>query len=172
MSPAGDADQWSRALDVRGDAEDTPGLEVSAGGVVVRRGARGLEVALALQDDRNSGERTVRLPKGHLDPGESAEQAALREVEEEVGLTARIIAPLGEVAYRYFEESREVTVSKRVHFFLMSWQSGHGHAADGEMAGVFWVALHEAAERLSYETECDVVGRAHALLESEHPPAL
>ena len=159
-------------MDVRESDEDTPGLEVSAGGVVVRRGAAGLELALALQDDRNSGERTVRLPKGHLDPGESAEEAALREVEEEVGLSARIIAPLGEVSYRYFEESREITVSKRVHFFLMSWQSGHGHAADGEMAGVFWVPLAEGADRLSYEAECDVVGRAHALLESDHPPVL
>jgi 8-oxo-dGTP pyrophosphatase MutT (NUDIX family) len=159
-------------LDVAEDEQDTPGVEVSAGGVVVRRATTGLEVALAEQDDRNTGERTVRLPKGHLDPGESAEEAALREVEEEVGLTARIAAPLGEVAYQYFEESRAVLVSKRVHFFLMSWQSGHGHAADGEMARVYWAPLQDAADRLSYESESGVVERARALLESDHPPAL
>ena len=138
----------------------------------MRRGASGLEIALARQHDRNTGERTVRLPKGHLDTGETAEEAALREVEEEVGLSARIVASLGEVAYSYFEKTRQVTVSKVVHFFLMSWQSGHGHAADGEMSGVFWTPLAEAADRLSYETECAVVRRAHTLLESEDPPVL
>ncbi len=153
-------------------AEGTPRRELSAGGVVVRAAAEGLEVALAEQDDRNTRERTVRLPKGHLDPGETAEEAALREVEEEIGLTARIVAPLGEVRYAYFEESRELMISKVVHFFLMSWQSGHGHAADGEMARVFWTPLDEAADRLSFETERDVVQRARTLLESDDPPVL
>ena len=159
-------------MDAGETGSDTPGPEVSAGGVVVRQGREGLEVALAEQDDRNTRERTVRLPKGHVDPGETPGEAALREVEEEVGLTARIVAPLGEVTYSYFEESREVTVSKEVHFFLMSWQSGHGHAADGEMARVFWAPLAAAPDQLSFETERDVVGRARTLLESEHPPVL
>ncbi len=156
-----------------GDAGKEPlETEQSAGGVVVRRSAEGFEIALAEQDDRITRERTVRLPKGHLDPGESAQQAALREVDEEVGLTARIVASLGEVSYVYFEKRRGVSIDKRVHFFLMSWQSGRGHAADGEMASVFWAPIASAAARLSFESERDVVSRARALLESGHPPVL
>lgn len=147
-------------------------VEVSAGGVVVRRNGAGYEVALAAQDDRNTSEPTVRLPKGHLEPGETAEQAALREVEEEIGLVARIIAPLGEVSYVYLDRAREREIEKRVVFFLMSWQRGDVHAADGEMTAVFWAPIEGAGAQLSFESERDVVGRAHALLESEHPPVL
>lgn len=149
-----------------------PGPEISAGGVVLRKGSAGLEVVLAEQEDRNSRGTNVRLPKGHIDPGETAEEAALREVEEEVGLEARILAPLGQVAYRYFEESLEVEVNKVVHFFLMVRVRGHGHAADGEMARVFWAPIEEAAGRLSFESERDMVERARTLLESSEPPLL
>jgi 8-oxo-dGTP pyrophosphatase MutT (NUDIX family) len=147
-------------------------IEVSAGGVVVRKTAGGHEVALAEQDDRNTREATVRLPKGHLEDGETAEQAALREVEEEIGLVARIVAPLGEVSYIYTDRALGCEIDKRVVFYLMSWERGDAQAADGEMTRVFWTPIAGAARQLSFESERDVVQRAHALLESEHPPVL
>lgn len=50
------------------------------------------------------------FPKGHLEPGESAEETARREVEEEVGLEAEIVAPLGEVCFHYQGDDYRVTM--------------------------------------------------------------
>jgi 8-oxo-dGTP pyrophosphatase MutT (NUDIX family) len=147
-------------------------VEISAGGLVVRRGAGGFEALIAEQLDRNSGRRTVRLPKGKLDRGETLEQAALREVREEVGLVARIAAPLGDVSYTFFERRVGRQIAKRVHYYLMALVSGEAHAADGEMAAVAWCTLAEAQRRLSFDAEREIVARGRALLESRDPPAL
>lgn len=146
--------------------------EISAGGLVVRRGAGGFEVLIAEQLDRNSGRRTVRLPKGKVDPGETLEQAALREVREEVGLVARVAAPLGEVSYTFFERRVGRQIAKRVHYFLMAFVSGEAHAADGEMVAVAWCAPADAERRMSFDAEREIVGRGRALLESSDPPPL
>ena len=151
--------------------EDAP-EEISAGGLVVRRRHMGFETALAAQWDRNREERMVRLPKGHPERGETLEETALREVVEEIGVRARIVAPLPAVTYRYFERELGRHVPKRVHFYLMTWVSGELRAADGEMECVAWVPLGNARERLSFETERDVVAAAQALLESDDPPRL
>jgi 8-oxo-dGTP pyrophosphatase MutT (NUDIX family) len=148
-------------------------VEISAGGLVVRRTAGGyFEVLIAEQLDRNSGRRTVRLPKGKIDPGETLEQAALREVREEVGLVARIAAPLGDVSYTFFERRVGRQIAKRVHYYLMALVSGEAHAADGEMVAVAWCTLADAQQRLSFDAEREIVARGRALLESPDPPAL
>lgn len=146
--------------------------EVSAGGVVVRRGAAGLEVLVASQRDRNLERETLRLPKGHLEPGETAEAAARREVSEEVGVVARVVAALPDVAYRYVERRDGREVAKRVHFFLMAYEAGRAGPVDGEMTAVHWLPLAEAEARLSFDTERAVVARARALLDSADPPRL
>ena len=74
--------------------------ELSEGGVVTRRGVAvpdgaGLEVLIADQLDGNTGQRTMRLPKGHLEPGETLEEAALREAHEEIGLEPGSVEVLG-----------------------------------------------------------------------------
>jgi 8-oxo-dGTP pyrophosphatase MutT (NUDIX family) len=132
--------------------------ETAAGGVVFRRGPGGPEVVVGEQRDRVSRERTRRLPKGKLDAGETLEQAALREVREETGLAARIVAPLGSVAYVYRDERGEV--AKTVHFFLMEWQPGAAAATDGELERIAWLSPEHARKTLSYETERGVVERA------------
>lgn len=136
-------------------------LAVAAGGVVARAGATGLEIAVAEQIDWRTGDRGLRLPKGHLDPGETPEQAALREVHEETGLRARILAPLETVEYRY-PHPKGHTVCKRVHFFLMAHESGEPHAADGEMERVWFCPLDEALAALRFDTERRVVAAARA----------
>ena len=146
--------------------------EISAGGLVVRRVTSGFEVLVAEQLDRNSGRRTIRLPKGKVDPGETLEQTALREVREEVGLRARIVAPLGEVSYVFFERRAGRQIAKRVHYYLMALVSGDAHAADGEMESVAWCAPAEAERRMSFDAEREIVSRGRALLESRDPPAL
>ncbi|HEX3046537.1 MAG TPA: NUDIX domain-containing protein [Bacillota bacterium] len=57
------------------------------------------------------------FPKGHIDPGETPEQAAVREVKEECGLTAVIVAPLGETGYSFRENG--VDHQKKVQWYLM-----------------------------------------------------
>jgi 8-oxo-dGTP pyrophosphatase MutT (NUDIX family) len=132
--------------------------EISAGGVVYRQVAAGIEVAIAEQRDRITQQATTRLPKGKIDPGESAEDAAVREVAEEVGLRARVIGALGSVEYDYADDSTRV--SKQVHYFLMEWVPGESLELDGEMDRTYWCAIDEAAKKLTFEPEQRAIGWA------------
>jgi 8-oxo-dGTP pyrophosphatase MutT (NUDIX family) len=131
--------------------------------VVFRRVRDSVEVALGDQRDRLTGAHTTRLPKGKVDPGETLEQAALREVAEETGLAARIVGPLGSVAYHYPQGNAQV--AKRVHFFLMEVTEGAAGPRDGELERVYWCPIARAAERLSFETERGMVECARRELE-------
>jgi 8-oxo-dGTP pyrophosphatase MutT (NUDIX family) len=138
--------------------------EVSAGGVVYRRVESGIEVAIAEQRDRITHRTTTRLPKGKIDPGESAVDAAVREVAEEIGLRARVVTTLGSVEYDYAEDSEQV--SKEVHYFLMEWVPGETLELDGEMIRTYWCAIDEAEKNLTFETEQRAIGWARAQLEA------
>ncbi|MBW2241330.1 MAG: NUDIX domain-containing protein [Deltaproteobacteria bacterium] len=143
--------------------------ELSAGGVVTRPAGSGAEVLIADQVDWNTGRHTVRLPKGHLETGESLEEAALREVSEEVGVTARILLPLEPVRYAFWHEARGCFIPKVVHYFLMELVSGEARAHDGEMEQVHWCSFSAAQERLTFDGERAVVGQAQRLLRSSNP---
>ncbi len=138
--------------------------ETSAGGVVFREQAGAVEIALAEQVDRNLERRTVRLPKGHLDAGETTQQAARREVLEETGLEAEIVAPLSSVSYVYEEKRKRRRVRKRVDFYLMRQTAGELRPVDGEFDRTFWCSPDEAESLLTFETERQVVSEARGLL--------
>lgn len=131
--------------------------EVSSGGVVYRSLGGRPEVILASRRTR-SGDLVWGLPKGHLDGGESPEEAAIREVREETGLIAEIRRPLGTISYTYSWEGRGV--SKVVHFFLMRAIGGDTSEHDHEMEEVRWFRLAEALESAAYDSERDVIDRA------------
>ena len=132
--------------------------ETAAGGVLYRHGPTGLEVVVGEQTDRLTGARTHRLPKGKIGRRETLQQAALREVLEETGLSARIVAPLGRVEYTYLDGG--VDVAKVVHFFLMEWEPGAAATPDGELDRIAWLPLQEACRILTYERERSIVERA------------
>jgi len=107
--------------------------EFSAGGVVVR----GDEVVVIVPTRRGpKGERTLTLPKGHPDPGESMKEAAAREVREEAGVEGELLAKLGDVKYFYQRDGRRIFKEAR------------------------WIGLAEAATQLSFAGEREMVGRA------------
>ncbi|HEV3069945.1 MAG TPA: NUDIX hydrolase [Solirubrobacteraceae bacterium] len=136
--------------------------EVSAGGVVVRDG----EVIVIVPTRRAAdGSRVLCLPKGHLDGGETAQQAAQREVREETGVEAELVGELGEVRYWYRRDGR--AVPKSVQFFLFRYRSGDTADHDEEVEEARWMELGEAEKSLSYEGEREMVSLARAALERD-----
>ena len=138
--------------------------ETSAGGVVYRRVGGKIEVAIAEQFDRITRARTIRLPKGKIDAGETAEQAAVREVVEETGFQSRVVRPLGSVQYSY--DDTDGRVSKEVHYFLLEWIDAEPLEPDGEMDRIYWCPIADAQRNLSFETEQRAMGWARSQLES------
>jgi 8-oxo-dGTP pyrophosphatase MutT (NUDIX family) len=135
--------------------------EQSAGGVVVRD----REVLVIVPTRRAAdGARVLALPKGHIDPGENALQAAEREVREETGVVAEPLSELGEVRYWYRRGGR--TIPKSVVFFLFSYRSGSIEDHDEEVEEVRWMPLGEAATALTYKGEREMTALALEALAS------
>lgn len=135
--------------------------EISAGGVVYRRAEDGVEICLAARRTRR-GELAWGLPKGAVEPDETPEAAALREVQEEAGLEAEIEGDLGTIRYFYVWEG--VRVRKQVRFFLMRSTGGDVANHDEEMEDVRWFAMRRAKKRAAYRGEREVIERALELL--------
>ena len=93
------------------------------------------------------------FPKGKLDPGESIEEAALREVREETGLDCRITRKFATLRYRYRRRKEGRLRLKAVHYFLMERVRGDIQAAGEEVDRAEWFDFDEAAGRLSYEQD-------------------
>src|ERR687885_2011370 len=137
--------------------------QVSAGGVAFRRVGSGVEVAVV----RPRGTERWQLPKGIVDPGESPELTARREVREETGIDGEVVAPIETIEYWYVGTERDgtrVRFHKSVHFFLLAYQAGDVGDHDHEVAEARWVSLAEALELLAFKNERAVVQRAAALL--------
>jgi 8-oxo-dGTP pyrophosphatase MutT (NUDIX family) len=129
--------------------------EFSCGGVVVRRA----ECIVIVPTRRAAGgERVLALPKGHPESGESAADAALREVREETGVEARLVEKLGDIRYWYMRGGRRI--AKVVSFFLLDYVSGELEDHDHEVEHAEWMALDEAARRLTYAGEREMAAAA------------
>ena len=102
------------------------------------------------------------MPKGHIEPGESVQDAAVREVEEETGIRGRVIAPLGTIDFWFVADGRRI--HKTVHHYLLEAAGGVLSDDDEEVVAVDWVPLSEVGDRLAYADERRLVGQAADLL--------
>ncbi len=106
------------------------------------------------------------LPKGLIGPGESPEEAALREVGEETGLEAAPVQKLGDVRYVYTWDGERVF--KIVSFYLFRYRSGRiGDIAPEQRIEVDearWLPLEEAQTLLAYKGEREMAAKALAAL--------
>lgn len=139
--------------------------EFSAGGVVVRRYRGRWQVAVIEPRREAAGDKPVyALPKGWIDAGESAEQAALREVREETGLEAEVVAKLGDIKYVYARKwSDGARVFKVVSFYLLRHRRGKIGVAPEmahEVRAARWLPLDAAPRLLAYQGEREMVAKA------------
>ncbi|MDP3987905.1 MAG: NUDIX domain-containing protein [Candidatus Levybacteria bacterium] len=126
-------------------------FEFSAGGIVVKRG--NIFVLLA----QHSQHHGWVFPKGLIGDkidGEKKEETAVREVEEETGVKAKIIKPLTPVEYWYVFEGEKI--KKRVYYFLMEYISEDLEKRDMEMENVEWLPVEKVEERLTYKSDKEV----------------
>ena len=120
--------------------------EHSAGGFVARAGK-----VLLVEVENLKGEIVWCLPKGHLEKGETAEQAALREVAEETGWSCRSLGPLLSVGYVFKRQGR--LVSKTVDWFAMTVEKKVGAPDASEIRRVTWAPIAKARKLLQYPSD-------------------
>jgi len=140
--------------------------ERSAGGLVLRRdrgGYSGLVIG-------RSTPRIWSLPKGHIEPDETIENAALREVREETGIAASIIVKLSDIRYWFY--ANKMKHSKIVHFFLMRYVSGTPTPQEGEVDETMWARLDELPEMLTHVNERRLIEIAQKMVADKAPTEL
>ena len=168
--PASKARQPSRAK--------ATAREFSSGGIVVRQrrgkwwmaaiepsGRRGSARKRGRAERDSNGHPVLALPKGIIDPGETPEQTAVREVREETGLTAEVLTKLGDSKYVYVRAWGDgARVFKVVSFYLLRYRSGKlGNLPTEtrhEVARTLWIPLDEAPRRLTYKGDRDMATAA------------
>jgi 8-oxo-dGTP pyrophosphatase MutT (NUDIX family) len=135
--------------------------ETSAGGLVVDLSGPVPMGALIGRTNRR-GRLLWSLPKGHLEQGETTQQAAVREVSEETGIDGEIIGVLGTIDFWFVAEGKRV--HKTVHHFLMRATGGQLSDSDIEVTEVAWVPMPDIAAKLAYSDERDLLVEATRLL--------
>jgi len=137
--------------------------EISAGGLVIdMTGTKGLLIGRIDAKDANRERLLWSLPKGHIEAGESPEEAALREVKEETGIESEISKSLGVIDFWFMAGGKRI--HKTVHHFLFKEKGGRIAPQVSEVDDVRWFPLEEIVERLAYPDERKLIARSKELL--------
>lgn len=137
--------------------------QISAGGVAFRRAGGVLQMVIV------SVRPSLRwqLPKGIVDPGETPEFTAVREVREEAGVETDLLRLIDTIEYWYqrVQYGKRIRYHKFVHFYLLEYRSGDVANHDHEIAESRWVSFEEAIELLEFKSERSVAEKARTIIE-------
>ena len=129
----------------------------SAGGLVLRGQGGQREILLVGRDQPPRAEALWALPKGTPHPGETAQQTALREVQEETGLEVAITGYAGVITYSFMEHGTRYR--KRVAYYTMVATGGDPSLHDHEYDFVRWFGVDDALRAMRYPNEADLARR-------------
>ncbi|MDK2896198.1 MAG: hypothetical protein PWP04_318 [Candidatus Atribacteria bacterium] len=124
---------------------------------MVKKGQSGWQVLLV----RKKGADFWTLPKGHVERNETLEQAGLREIEEETGLSVELGERIGKITYVYVRNGQEF--QETVHFFLACQKEGEKRQKEAdprEIAQVGWFSPGEALRILGFANEKEILRKA------------
>jgi len=137
--------------------------EVSAGGLVIdKNGVQGLLIGRRDQKDPTGTKILWSLPKGHIEEGETPEEAAIREVAEETGITSEITHSLGVIDFWFMAGGKRI--HKTVHHYLFKETGGLLAPQESEVDEVGWFALSEIVSLLAYPDEKKLLAKNSELL--------
>ena len=143
---------------------------VSAGGLVFRETGDLIETLLCARArpgyHGEDAPLTWRLPKGTPERGETVEQTACREVQEETGVHVNVLAPITSIRYFFVGHDDGIRYDKTVYFYLMEPMGGSTAEHDAEFDVVEWCSYEEAVELLEYDNEREVLEAARSLIDS------
>ena len=136
--------------------------QVSAGGVAFRLRDSEPEIAIVSVKPK----LRWQLPKGIVDPGESPQVTAVREVREEAGIQTDLLKLIETIEYWYrsVKNGKPVRYHKFVHFYLLEYKSGDVADHDHEVEESRWVTFDEAVEMLDFKSEREVVEKAREMI--------
>jgi 8-oxo-dGTP pyrophosphatase MutT (NUDIX family) len=144
-------------------------VETSAGGVVVRMGARDAGSACPLYLIIRDSYDNWGFPKGHVEVGERRVAAALREVSEETGIENLTVRTSIDTIDWYFR-FRGRLIHKVCHFYLMFTDLAETCPQRSEgITACRWEPYEDAAQLVSYANARDVLRRANEIVTSDSP---
>ena len=148
-----------------------PGVKAtSAGGLVFRQSGDAIETLLCARArpgyQGGGALLTWRLPKGTPEDGETVEETARREVQEETGVHVNVLAPITSIRYCFVGHDDGVRYDKTVYFYLMEPRGGSTADHDAEFDVVEWRSYEQALELLEYDNERSVLETARSLIEA------
>lgn len=121
--------------------------EPTAGGIVFRRNIKGEVEILLIQDHKDRW----TIPKGHIEEGETAQEAARREIGEEAGLhDIDMLGWLGKIHFRYRRIDKLVLITQQVYLMRVK-TSGNEIQKEDWMNGIKWFSFNEALDLIEYE---------------------
>lgn len=133
--------------------------EISAGGLVIDfSGTQGLLIGRIDLKDATRERLLWSLPKGHIESGETPEEAALREVMEETGIESEIARALGVIDFWFMAGGKRI--HKTVHHYLFREVGGILAPQVSEVDEVAWFPLGEIIDRLAYPDEKKLISRS------------
>lgn len=133
--------------------------EVSAGGLVIDfSGTKGLLIGRYDQKDASREKLLWSLPKGHIEEGETPEQAAIREVAEETGIDSEISRELGVIDFWFMASGKRI--HKTVHHYLFKEVGGVLKPQESEVDEARWFPLEEIVSLLAYPDEKKLIARS------------